>query len=572
MKQILSLLPFLVFCIAPASSAKETDVNALLDGSKPYQLALPFSAYSAPDTVLHTKGDAPLEGRLRLTSSALSGGFQVYFDQYGRAKDAANKVRQLPPFDFGFVQSGNDLLPTVRTIVDTGHPYYDWILTPGKIWWESPTEARLSIPFALMENNENCIHNGVLMVRIDKEGNTSNALVQIGSETCAYFKFNFWAAYEASWAAEPVEGAEETRQTHSSSSAARLPSKPITDITHDYPALTLEKIDQREHIADVHMSAYGVLLNGVHYTGGCHTRMGTYPHCDQLVLPSYSLAKSLSAGIGLMRLEAMYPGVFEAQTSAHIPACDTDMWQGVSFENMLDMTTGNYRSAKAHVDEASEKYQQFFTARTAADKTSFSCNHFKSKSKPGKRWVYHTSDTYLLGVAMNSFLSDKTGKRSDYYKDLLVPIWKDLKLSPTSLNTRRTFGTPREPFSGYGMTLLADDTARLANALSTESSLSSRLDPPQLNAALQRNSDDRGKKGGRTELIYNNGFWGWNAKKVLRCKEDTWLPFLSGYGGISVILLPDGNVFYYFSDNYVHYYADAIKELSKVIPICGNTS
>jgi hypothetical protein len=46
---------------------------------------------------------------------------------------------------------------------------------------------------------------------------------------------------------------------------------------------------------------------------------------------------------------------------------------------------------------------------------------------------------------------------------------------------------------------------------------------------------------------------------------------MSGYGGISLVLLPQGNIYYYFSDSYVHSFAAAIKELSKSIPICGET-
>ena len=58
-----------------------------------------------------------------------------------------------------------------------------------------------------------------------------------------------------------------------------------------------------------HMTAYGFVIGGVHYAGGCETRHGTYPFCDVMDLPSYSLAKSIVGGIGLMRLELLYPGV-----------------------------------------------------------------------------------------------------------------------------------------------------------------------------------------------------------------------------------------------------------------------
>jgi hypothetical protein len=56
----------------------------------------------------------------------------------------------------------------------------------------------------------------------------------------------------------------------------------------------------------------GFVIDGVHYSGGCPTRHGAYPFCENLDLPSYSLAKSMVAGIALMRLERLYPGAAQS--------------------------------------------------------------------------------------------------------------------------------------------------------------------------------------------------------------------------------------------------------------------
>jgi deoxyribodipyrimidine photolyase-like uncharacterized protein len=36
---------------------------------------------------------------------------------------------------------------------------------------------------------------------------------------------------------------------------------------------------------------------------------------------------------------------------------------------------------------------------------------------------------------------------------------------------------------------------------------------------------------------------------VLGCEHDTWVPFMSGFGGISLVLFPNGVVYYNFADD-----------------------
>ena len=101
------------------------------------------------------------------------------------------------------------------------------------------------------------------------------------------------------------------------------------------------------------MTVFGFVINGVNYVGGCQTRQGPYPFCAELDLPSYSLAKSLVAGLGLMRVERLYPGAAAANIADYVPACAaTGNWEDTSFENTLDMATGNFSSPDYDEDES----------------------------------------------------------------------------------------------------------------------------------------------------------------------------------------------------------------------------
>ncbi|WP_417450638.1 hypothetical protein [Kordiimonas sp.] len=561
---MIRLLFLLSFITLPAQADTATR-DALLAGEKAFYLALPFDDFIAPEGA--TQG-APLEGRLRLDMTALGGGFQLVRDPGDIAANPDHAVRSLPVIDLDLVQEGDDIIPKNQGIIETAHPYFDLIFTPGKSWAEARGQRFISLPFALMEKNANCIHNGALLLAIDALGKASVALAQIGSETCAYFQFNFWAAYEADWSAGPVEGASAIRETHRAVQAARLPVRTMAELPQ---GLEEKNFSQDDVIPPAFMSAYGLVLEGLHYRSGCATRLGPYPHCDSLVLPSYSLAKSLAGGLGLMRLEGLYGDAFTAKVSDLIPACAD--WGDVTLGDLLNMSTGRYASRVPHADEAAEPYMRFFTTLAGQEKTAFACTHFGSKTKPGKRWVYHTSDTYLLGVAMNAFLAKRAAEGADYYRDQLVPIWQSMPLSPLMAIMRQTGGPDAAPFTGYGMVLTTDDIARVSSALAGgDTRLISQFAPHPLAAALQREPRDRGLEAGAKSLRYKNGFWAWNARESLGCKADTWLPFFSGYGGITVVLLPGGNVYYYFSDSGLHVFADAVKALSAITPICGETS
>jgi len=401
------------------------------------------------------------------------------------------------------------------------------------------------------------------MVRLSADGKTSNALLQIGSETCQYLQFNFWAVYPASWQTK-------SDLTLPPAAKAPFPFKDISALSVDYPGFQTDRLAQPEIISPFTMTAYGVVLNGNHYGAACGTRMGPYPFCDDMVIPSYSLAKSLAGGMGLMALEKNFPGVSNALITDYVPECQGKQWRGITFENALDMTTGNYKSSKPHVDEGAAYFVLFFDGKTSAEKTKFSCTEFKRRSKPGKKWVYHTSDTYLAGVAMNGYLKAHGNEKTDYYRDFLGPVWQELGLSPLSADIRRTVGNNPAPFSGYGMYLHRDDIAKIGAALADPNhKIQGYFDNNMLDSALQRTPSDRGLKAGGKDLKYQNGFWAWNAQKSLGCKDPTWLPFFSGYGGITVVMLPGGNMFYYVSDSGVHAFAGPVKALSDITPVCG---
>lgn len=511
----------------------------------------------------------PFEGKVTFAGKARVDGFDILKDSFHYG---AGKAASLPDFSFAFVSSGGDIIPQRRGLILTDHAWWDIILEPGKVWNEPGEEySRASIPFSLQEKNANCTHNGVMTFLYNDQEILSKLAFQISSETCLYYKFDMWGYQSARYQPGPVEGKAEIIEAYQKEKSSRLPVKPLVDIARDYPGLNSDNFGSVSEIDPDHMTAFGIIVDGIHYAGGCETRYGNYPFCDVMDLPSYSTAKSLFGGLALMRMEKLYPGIKDEKIADYIPACKKfGGWADVSFLDALNMTTGHYGADKYMVDEGSKKMINFFDALTHEDKIKTACRAFKRKSRPGLKWVYHTSDTYILGTALQDYLKQKQGIEADIYQDILGrALWKELALSPVLDTTRRTSDHRAQPFTGYGLTYHRDDVARIAVFLNSENGfISDFFDSAEIDKALQRNNNDRGIFAYGKAIRYKNGFWASDFQKILGCKKPVWVPFMSGYGGITIALLPNGMVYYYFSDNDDFAWKFAVLEAHKIKNLC----
>jgi hypothetical protein len=417
------------------------------------------------------------------------------------------------------------------------------------------------------------MHNGVLTFLFRSDGAISDVAYEIGQETCSYFQFDAWALVAARYTPGAVTDHQAVLDGYAQEVAHRLPTRPIGALAVDYPGADPNRFGSPAEVPADSMTLYGLIIDGVHYTGGCATRFGAYPYCDQLDLPSYSLAKSLLGGLASMRMARLYPGVLATRISELVPECrGAAGWNDVTIENALDMASGHFNSRAFEVDEDAPELRSFLLAEDHASRIEFACTHYPLKATPGSTWVYHTTDTYLLGTALNAYYQRTQGRGADLFQDLWVAqLWAPLHLSPALAVTRRTRDAAHQPFTGYGLTLLADDVAKLAGFihasqgwLDGQQSLDRRL----LDEALQRDPAHRGLTTPVRDLRYQHGFWAWNAQQALGCQEPTWIPFMSGFGGITVALMPNGIDYYYFSDGNALSWGRAAAEADRIRPFC----
>ena len=512
------------------------------------------------------------EGRLKLTTER-GGGFDVLKDAFGDSAANNGAARTLPSFDFEFAQLGDALIPVRRGAIPSSHSEWEFILEPGRVW-DEPSDhgmTRAALPFTLEERNANCMHNGMLTFLFTSDGKVSDVAYEIASETCFYFKFNMWGQVAAKYFLGKIANAIEVRAAYAREVAQRLPTRPIDQLAKDFPGADPAQFGSPKEVPSADMTMFGVVASGTNYVSGCETRFGPYPDCAALDVPSYSLAKTLVGGLATMRLNLLYPGITNEIIGSYVPDCAAaKTWNDVTFGNALDMATGHYLQSGDQADEDAPDLTPFFLADDHATRVQFACTHYPRKAEPGMKWIYHTTDSYLLGEALNGFYRSKTG--GDFYNDILArDIWTRLNLSQSIFVTRRTYDTAAQPLTGYGLTLNRDDIAKLAVFINVDGGRAGGqqlLDPAMLSEALQQNPSSRGLEASTVDFRYHIGLWAWNAQSYLGCKNSAWIPFMSGFGGNVVALMPNGITYYYFSDSGVWRWAKAAAEANRIKPFC----
>lgn len=543
--------------------------NDLMSGSS----AAPVddSAFALPPNA--AMPDHVFEGRLELLNEAASGGFSEIKDTYNYTGGTDSPRKHLPEFDFEFVQNGSHLIPVTQGLVYTGHPFWNYIVGPGRVWKENGDNgySRAAFPFALVQRNANCTHNGVMTFLFNNSG-ISKVRYQITQETCFYYKVNMWGQLDAVYNRYAVSGAAAVQSNHATEVANRLPTKPIADLANDFPGSGVDVSVFGSGITPAHMTYYGVVVNGTNYVSGCTTRYGAYAFCENLRAPSYSTAKSAFAGIALMRLGQKYgTSVYDLLIKDYVPEYSVGNWNGVTFNHTIDMATGNYRLAGYMSDEDGSYMEAFFLAEPYTDKITAAFN-FPNKKAPGTTWVYHSSDIFIVTRAMNNYLQTQEGSGADIFNMVKNEVYAPIHLS-AGVSTIRTDNAPTgAPFGGYGLFWTQDDIAKVAKFLNNDNGYadgSPIISNAMLDDSMQRNPNDRGMTtSGTTAFKYNNGFWAKDFTPADGYPCTFWTPFMSGYGGITVVMMPNGVTYYYFSDNDEFNWYNAVHEANKLSPHC----
>jgi hypothetical protein len=540
---------------------------------------------------------------LTLNDLSTGGSFVTLSDVFGIVPEGDSPWKHLPAFQFQFVQSASHLIPAVQGLVVTGSPAWNYIVGPGRVWREAGDEGymRASLPFALIQRNQNCVHNGEMTFLFgrNKSPNVSNVYYQVTQETCYPMKFDMWGIVRASYTPGAVPEASRLKANHAAELSDRMRTMPLEALASDFANSNVRRsalTGDRKHPEDV--TTFGMVMNGVNYVSGCPTRSGQYAFCGDMRLPSYSIAKSTFAGVALMRLGQLYgTGIYTERIRNFVPERFIEgKWDATTFTHALDMATGNYNLDAYEADENSPIMDKFIVDEALDAKLSDAFQFKQHYVPPGTRWVYQSSATFLVTQAMNAYLQKRAGKGADIFELVSSDVYKPLHVSAGGLTTIRTNNSAGGAPSGYyGLFFSQDDVAKIGNFLNTSGGrigATQVLEPNRLNEALFRirNPAEVGvpilgttaasalgpaRLGAGTPRVgdtrrYARGFWGKHITREefpeYRC--DFWVSLMTGYGGNIVALLPSGATFYIFSDAMEFPWVDAVREIARLAPMC----
>lgn len=568
---ILCVIAGLAGCTKDEPAARVLSIELLTGGAaleKPVATSeyLPAADAGPPANTFH--------GRLVADTSAKVDHFLLLYDGLGLLTPEHPGADSLPGFDFEFVQDGDLLIAVLQGPVINEHPWWEFVFRTGRVW-DEPGDAgwsRAALPFALKEARQGCTFNGLMTFLFKDGGKVSSLAFQVTNQTCAYLQFDMSGLLAASYQPGTVEGAQAAVQSVLANRRSRMPTRAIAELGDVHGGASPDAFGSVDEITPKHMSLYGFIIDGVHYVSECATPYGPYPFCDDMALPSYSVAKSLAAGFGLMLLEAEYPGARDAVIGDLVPEC-ADTWHDVTIEHALDMTTGHYDAPDLYGDENAAMVSSFFLG-DHREKLDYACHKFPRRAAPGTHLAYHTWDTYLAGLAMTRLLRQQRDPGADFFEDLVVArVFGPLGVSALAAATRRTYDEVLQPYAGYGLTLLRDDVARFAQFIGPDDGrLEDRdvLDRGLFDAIKQRVADDPGMAAEPPGMRYNNGFWTYDVSAHIGCTEPVWVVVLSGFGGIIIAIMPNDTTYYYFSDGHEYRYLEAVRESHRIRPMCGD--
>ncbi len=517
------------------------------------------------------------EGRLELGDTASNGSVAVITDNYGAFYGADSPWEHLAAFSFEFVQDGSYLIPAQQGLVYTGNQAWNHIVGPGRAWTESDDSGytRASFPFALVNRNDNCTHNGVMtfLFSNSKSPNISNVRYQITQETCGGMRFNLWGKIAATYTPYSIANDATIKSNNEAEVANRLPTKPLTALTTDYPnsgVVPSNLISAYQY--PQYIITYGLFINGTIYSSGCPTRYGEYAYCSEMRLCTYSVTKSMLNGVAMMRLGQLYgPTVYSQLIRDYVPQYTAGGdWSDVTFDNTIGLATGNYLSAASMADESSPQEAAFFDAEDYSPKINDAFIAFPSQVPPGTVFVYHSSDAFIVNQAMNAYLQQQQGSGADIFNMTRSDVFAPIHISAGFDTLRTDNSTTGKALGDAGLFVIQDDIAKISKLLSNDGGMingSQILDPVRLQETLQRTPTPSGvpeSTTGPPTVMYFNGF---HADQVTySCSF--WVPNMAGSGGIIVALYPNGSTFYIASDNNEWDWTHALSESNKLVPMC----
>jgi hypothetical protein len=554
---------------APAASAARDRLTAdELLGVRP-----------APDRPVHNGYFTPL-GPSAPARHALTGTLTVAAASMATAHRGCRALDMATPgFSLEVFTHGDELVPVVRDVIGGV-----LIVSPGRVWSEPGDGgmSRASFPFVMVNALDNATHNGLATFLFD-DTRVSSLQVQVVQETAEWAKHDYWGRVPMSYAPGAVQNESAARARFDEEVRRRLPVRPWSALPAAMRAPALDGIDGDVPAEDV--SASGLVVDGVVYVHDCTTRYGPYPYCREMRHGAFSVTKSLAAAVALLRLAQKYgDDVFDARIKDYVTVTAAhDGWENVTFADALSMATGIGELSPQRepndftADENKPRLVAWIGKRSAREKLEGAFAYPRYPWRHGEVFRYNSTHTFVLAAAMDSYLKRKEGASAALWEMVTREVLEPIGIFAAPLmHTLEPDGSRGIPVMGYGLYPTIEDIGKLATLLQNGGRHDGRqlLSAARLAEALYRAGAPAGLPLGLRNrfgnLLYHLSFWSVPYRTGTGCFFQ--IPYMAGYGGNVVALLPNGVSAFRFADAMVYDVPALIRAGEAVRPFCASAA
>lgn len=542
---------------AATSTRDELSAGELVDGD-PDDAVLVDNAAFLPvgdaGPALHT-----VEGRLTVERLPL---------QISTTESQYRGYRYFPGFSVDFFTHEGHLVPVTRSLI-TRPEINSWslILSPGQIWSEPGDDgrSRASFPFTLSSPWDRLYsggeaHNGVATFLVDDIG-VSDLRLQVTQETAPDGDiFDLWGQLPLDYEPRSIPDLDALRAEFEIELADRVTIRPWSDLEERFDASQLAALTG--DLPPEEISAAGVVVDGVVYLRPSWTRRGLYPYPTYMQHGAMSISKSIGAGVAMLWLAQEYgPEVFDLRIADYVEIdVDHDGWDDVTFGDVLDMATGvgdnspDPDSFDVYANESGPAYVRFYRGATVREKLEAALSVANYPWGPGEVLRYTSAQTFVLAAAMDAFLESQEGPDAQLWDRLDEAVFGPIGIHHmTMIHVPDDDGGPGVPLLASGLRLTVDDLAKIVGLLQDGGTHDGRqlLHPDLVDTALYRTGQLEGLPSGKRfddgDQAYQMSFWSLPHRAT---NGDYFqVPFMSGAGGNTVFLAPNGVTTFVFTDH-----------------------
>jgi len=210
-------------------------------------------------------------------------------------------------------------------------------------------------------------------------------------------------------------------------------------------------------------------------------------------------------------------------------------------------------------------------ARSAREKLDAGFGYGKQPWERGEVVRYNSTVTFTLAAAMDAFLKRKEGPNAHLWHMVVNEVYRPIGIfHAPMIHTIEADGSRGLPLLAFGLTPTIDDVAKLSTLLQQRGQHGGAqiLSPTKVDDAL------RPRDPGLSTLVpsrfgeqrYHLSFWSLPYQTALGCRFH--VPYMWGYGGNFVVLLPNGISAFRFADANLHDLETMILAGEAIRPFC----